>query len=896
MNTENKIFCIISHTHWDREWYMPLENFRQRLVDLMDRLLEILDKEPRYIFHLDAQTIVLEDYLAVRPDRRDVLRRHIQNRRIIIGPWYLANDFYLVSGEATIRNLLEGGKLCREFGECAKAGYAADQFGNISQLPQILKGFGINNFIFGRGVKAYELDENGTAHGKKTETEFIWQGPDGSRALAIHMRHWYNNAQRFSADIDKSLRYLKSIESHYNDEFTLTPYILLMNGVDHLEAQPDIVDIAEELQKRLAPGKYIMQYTMEDYVADVERYINENDITPKTVEGELRHSGCVPELQGTLSSRNYLKVANDRAQILLENRLEPLYSMLELQGMRGIYPHDRLVYSWKNLMRNQPHDSICGCSHDGVHRHMENRFEEFFEFGCDQLSRALLDAASHTSALREGRLQDYNITVANTLSIALRGTVSVELMMLASDDIEQFCILDDKGLEVPFVVLNKRPDRHNIFSPVNLPVAVDVYKYTLLLDAGEVAAYSLKGFTVTKKAGAVIKCQEPLDSLAEISNGILSLRADKNGGVSLTDLRSGRVIPHLITIEDMADKGQSYKTIPFGEPICEDSFEASVSVTEKNPLRSAVKIDYLMNLPEHFDKAVNARSKSCAQSRLSITLSLSRGEDFVRVSYCLDNASRDHRLRIGFNSGVTSDFAEADTPFDIVRRNPRDAYPGTPAKIFPNTSFACISDGDDGLAVFTIGHHAFELQNGTRLLFDIVRATGTINDGATENWITPENQCLRRLEGEFGVCPFKKDVISADIPNRSLAFRAPLIAVATPIDTKKFAIGRPCVQDTTLAEQFFLPDKYPTVAIENNQSAIEVSGKGVTVTALKCSEDESGTVLRLCNLSDSQTHAQIKALGKIFKTELCEKSRSFIGRDDITIPLGAKEILTLYIN
>ncbi len=62
-----KLFCVISHTHWDREWYQSLDQFRLRLVDLMDDLLEILEENPAYIFHLDAQTIVLEDYLEIRP-------------------------------------------------------------------------------------------------------------------------------------------------------------------------------------------------------------------------------------------------------------------------------------------------------------------------------------------------------------------------------------------------------------------------------------------------------------------------------------------------------------------------------------------------------------------------------------------------------------------------------------------------------------------------------------------------------------------------------------------------------------------------------------------------------------------------------------------------------------
>lgn len=81
-----KTLCVISHTHWDREWYMPLEWMRLRLVDLIDRCLELLDKEPDYVFHLDAQTIVLEDYLSIRSDRRSLLENYIREGRLSVGP------------------------------------------------------------------------------------------------------------------------------------------------------------------------------------------------------------------------------------------------------------------------------------------------------------------------------------------------------------------------------------------------------------------------------------------------------------------------------------------------------------------------------------------------------------------------------------------------------------------------------------------------------------------------------------------------------------------------------------------------------------------------------------------------------------------------------------------
>ncbi|MBR4881210.1 MAG: hypothetical protein IKU19_04710, partial [Clostridia bacterium] len=483
---EFKVFCVISHTHWDREWYMPLEQFRHRLLDLMDRLLEILGTQPEYIFHLDAQTVVLEDYLAVRPSKREELKEYISRRRLMVGPFYLQNDFYLTSGESTIRNLLEGQKLCSEFGGSAKVGYAADQFGNISQLPQILRDFGIDNFVFGRGFSQTEVDAEGNTVPKKTPTEFIWQGADGTEVLAIHMRHWYNNAQRFSADIDKAERYLRKIVEPYNDELTATPYILLMNGVDHLEAQADVREIIDSLWKRLDKNEHIAQYNLDDYIDAVKSYIDDNNIELQRVSGELRCDAGITTLAGTLSSRAYLKSANVKAETMLENRIEPLYAMLECYGMKGIYPHDRLVYAWKNLIRNHPHDSICGCSTDALHRHMENRYEELKEFTDEMLRRGLLCACEHTELIHRGGESDYIITVANTIATTLCGAVEVTLKMLTSDDMECFGIYGAEGKAAEFCVLSKTRRDTVVYSPVNLPGKQEVYEYKLLLDAGEV--------------------------------------------------------------------------------------------------------------------------------------------------------------------------------------------------------------------------------------------------------------------------------------------------------------------------------------------------------------------------------------------------------------------------
>jgi len=253
-----KTFYVLTHTHWDREWYMPFEQFRMRLVDLINNLFEILEEYPDYIFHMDAQTIVLEDYLAIHPENEEKLKGYIKSGNIVVGPWYVQNDFFLASGEATVRNILIGRDVAQKFGKCANVGYTPDQFGLCSQLPQIFAKSGIKQHLFGRGYAFYrdpvkeKLNvpyEPGLSPKVPHDSDFYWESPDGSRVFSVYMPFWYNNAQRFTADIDKAVARLDAAEAEFA-KWSKSPYLLMMNGVDHLEAQDDLLPILDKINDR----------------------------------------------------------------------------------------------------------------------------------------------------------------------------------------------------------------------------------------------------------------------------------------------------------------------------------------------------------------------------------------------------------------------------------------------------------------------------------------------------------------------------------------------------------------------------------------------------------------------------------------------------------------------
>ena len=153
---------IVSHTHWDREWYQPYHQFRVSLVRVVRELLDRLEGDAEFEhFVLDGQTILLEDYLEIHPEDRERLEKLVVQGSLSVGPWYILPDEFLVSGEATVRNLDIGCKTAKAFGGAQKIGYLPDSFGHIAQMPQILRGAGIDSFVYTRG-NGDEIDELGS--------------------------------------------------------------------------------------------------------------------------------------------------------------------------------------------------------------------------------------------------------------------------------------------------------------------------------------------------------------------------------------------------------------------------------------------------------------------------------------------------------------------------------------------------------------------------------------------------------------------------------------------------------------------------------------------------------------------------------------------------------------
>ncbi len=362
---------------------MTREKSRYMLLGLMEQLFSLLDEDPAYTFMLDGQTIAIQDYLEVRPDRKGLLRSHVASGRISVGPWYVLPDELLISGESHIRNYLEGQRQCAELGTSMNLGYLPDSFGHPSQLPQILAGLGMNEIVFWRGLGP-----------EVTRTELTWAGKDGTEILGVNLPFSYGVAACMPDEPEPFVQRLK-LKLGLLQPLTDGDAILLMNGVDHVEPQRSFPANLRYAQQKL-PGWELLYSSLAQYLDAVRA----ENLHLQRVEGELRSGFRAYLLGGTISTRMYLKQANYRAELLLEKYAEPL-STLAWALYEGAYPQAELRQAWRILLSNLPHDSICGCGVDAIHEEMMQRYRHL-----DDLGGSILDAAAGVIRESTGVIKD----------------------------------------------------------------------------------------------------------------------------------------------------------------------------------------------------------------------------------------------------------------------------------------------------------------------------------------------------------------------------------------------------------------------------------------------------------------------------------------------------------
>ena len=644
---------LLSGTHWDREWYETFQGFRNRLVKMVDDILDYMEETPEFeTFHFDGQTIVLEDYTEIAPENSKRLQKLISESRIKIGPWYDMPDEFLVSGESLIRNLMRGFGLSKKWGtEPWKFGYICDIFGHIAQMPQIFNGFGIDYALLGRGTN--EEDER---------SFFVWQSPDGSRCTTFRLRadQGYCGFCRDVIDISKSDKELKENIKRYIDseiERSNAPVIILMDGADHTPLHHDTPKYLEYIRE-LYPDIRVHHCDL----TEIDRQLGGLEETLPILKGELnktaiRQNSYLHLITNTLSSYYTHKKMNDDCQNLLEKIVEPMLAFSALDGNKVRRSYVNLAY--KYLLQNHPHDSICGCSIEQVHKDMVYRFDQIKE-----ISETLISDFLFENRPKPGNSHNYILRIYNSLAFERHECVTADIVLghdfpveysepFGYESIFSFKILDAEGKEVPYEIVKCTK---NYMKRVH-----ELKKYI-----GECYTVSFKanippmGFAEFK----IVPCGTPNRYLEKMTSGAdfaeneyIKMSINSDGELDIFDKKTGREYKNLLSFADDSEIGDGwFHANPMHDTIVySKGCGANIEKIENGPSKCVFRITKHIEVPEEnlYLQSGICRSNKYVLLPIVIEAALSEGARFADIKLKIKNTAKDHRLRLAIPTGIT---------------------------------------------------------------------------------------------------------------------------------------------------------------------------------------------------------------------------------------------------
>ncbi len=845
-----KTLHIIPHSHWDREWYLPFEKHRVRLVELFDRLIEVMEQNEDYTYyHMDGQYVVIDDYLEIRPHMRDRLLALVHAGRIQVGPWYILQDEYLTSGEANVRNMLYGIKLCREIGaDPVETGYFPDAFGNISQAPQIVRGFGFDNAVFGRGLNDVGADNKIIKENGITKSELLWRSPDGSEVMGVLFANWYHNAMELPSDPEALKARIAAIVGS-TSRFAQTDHLLGMNGCDHQPIQTNlhkVIALANEVQDEVI----VKQSNFKDYIEELRPYRDTFPVFEGEINGQLSAGAC--PLICTASAHVDIKQKNHDVQHLLERIAEPASMIAKLGG--GEYSSDLFLYAWKKLMQNHPHDSICSCSCDEIYEEMKTRFAKSAACG-EELRDAALDylAATVNTADADGDAAILVLSLEPGQSVV---TVTANVDLDLTDDTQAIAIFDEDGNEVA-AKFTYIPNQFTYTLPKDRfrqPRFVNRFAIEMQV---QMHGIGYRTFSVKKQAASVKTAISYTERSME--NEFLAVSFNQNGTVDVTDKRSGRVYAGQNLFEDTRDVGNLYNYVQAQGDVAVTTADAAAEIAlhEISPWSVTFEVTVPM--------AIDA----------DITTFVTLSDKVARVDFktVVTNRAENHRLRALFTSDIVTEHVYAEGQFDVVRRDI------TPSPMWKNPcnaqraqAFVTLESdtGTDALMVANRGLCEYEVLRDGRntLAITLVRAVGEIGDWGV--FPAPLGQKKGTWTLEYSMIPYSVD-------NRAEAYREGY-TFAYPAAT---AIGTTKHEGTLAATADY----------------VRFDNEYVRMTAFKKAEERESAILRLFNTTGAPVSLtmDVPAFKQAWLTNLAEvRERELtVEGGKIQIEVPAKKILTV---
>ena len=914
---------VISHTHWDRAWYVTFQEYRIRLVRLVDRLLHLLATRPDYrVYMLDGQMAVLEDYLEVRPQRVRELQDLCKAGRLGVGPWYVLADEFLVSPEALIRNLMLGHRMGSDYGGVVKIGYVPDGFGHVGQLPQLLRGFDIDNAFFWRGLGA---------EGERLGTEFEWAAPDGSTVTTIWMPWGYHNI----SNIGYPIHWGDTTQMEFDEDLALaqirkalaalkpmahTPALLLMNGIDHAEAEPRLPQIIARANAEIEDAdEYIRTEFHHGTLAEHLARVRAADVELPTFEGEFRWGRYSEILQGVYATRIHLKQINHRVETLLERYMEPLAALAWFAGAEVPEGTDDVMWTaWRWLLKNHPHDDIYGSGIDAVHDEMLYRFSQAEQIGQFVVRDSLrylarqIDFSGQTGT---------PLLVYSPLGWDRQEIVTGDIDFDFDDPTaDSFHLVDGQGQVIPHQALSDeqvfwmetlKPNRKRRVR-VAFPGAIPACGYR---------AYWAQPGPVQTPVSADEDWHLREDGAENLGaeNRYLSFTIAADGGLDVTDKATGhtyRSLGHFYDVEDAGDE-YSYCPCPHMLTLSTVGGDAKVSRVAAGPCLATFRIERVLRIPAGLTTDRQRRARRRVALPIISEITLYRDQPGLFITTQIDNQARDHKLSVVFPTGLNPAQCTVDAAFAIMPRAidlpDSTGWVEDPTPLMHQRTFTDVSEGGRGLAILNRGLPAVEVTRqysaaqagGTRIALTLLRSVGWLSrDDLSNRRVaagplvpTPGAQCLGAFTYEYAILPHAGDW--REVHRAAYNYAAPLLLARADthegLELREMNITR---DDPNQVKPIPWPRGGPLPA---TQSFIRVDPPTLALSAVRRTAG-GGLVVRFYNLERSPAIARVTTsfpLAAAYRLNLAEERQDDLAVQDgiaslrvVTIPTRGAEIVT----
>ena len=895
MSNKKYTMHIISGTHWDREWRHTAEQSKLRLVDLMDNIINILETKDSYkCFCVDGGTIVIEDYLAVRPENRDRIKKLIAQKKMWLVNWYTLPEANTVAAESLVRNLLKGHAMAKEFGGGMKSGYTATSYGQNSQMPQLYRGFDMDTCIFYRGTNRHVI---------KTPL-YKWIGPDGSEIDGLRTfddvtrTNWFffvHSAVVLGKTATKDLNYYYNVDEvpvHaadmdlYEKAFTLLnenfdyhhdtaifkqaienirnqvmPYaignhLLALNMEDNDEPYRYLPEMIDEMNK-ISDDIEFVQESLDDYMDIIRAEVKPEDMYKHY--GEMRYTtmeyGNFNSLYGaTHSSRIKLKLLNDKCENYLLNHAEPLASFASFYGKE--YPRTILDRAWDFLLKCHAHDSICGAAVDRAHEDMLYNFSVAQTVAEEVTNRsvAALYNQINTACNPNYKKDDHIITVFNTLPFPRKEVIELVVDTPAgagrsgfagiggqSMEDEFYDIFDQNGNKVEHTELTRDTITIGVERELDTKAARMKVNRRHMLVYVDVPAFGYATYAMRFREPEFVY-EPPIGENRKLiardggvlENENLKVVIHSNGTFSLTNKKTGKTMDNMHYFTDTGEHGSAHVSVqPTRDyTITSHGAHATITMMESNAQRGTFRIDLSMQIPAAVTNDGKDRLAEKKELPISTWLTLEKGSDVLKIRTVLTNESRDHKLCVNFPSGVATDWAYAESAWDVVKRTVKWTVDGDNQEKFlpyqPMQNFLDLSDGKEGLALLNRGLREYEVQDDDARTIKLTllrtqRAYMTATSDMTPDELAKYTgqHSIGKMEFEYALYPHTGDWEQAGVYQKAYAFKTSMNAI------------KGVVKEGVLPAQ---------------GSFLQVSDeKRIMVSAIKQAEDGNGTILRLYN-------------------------------------------------